>query len=241
MRFKRLGLAVCALLLAIAAWSKQPSQSASTTQPVSDPQAVAVVQAAITALGGATAIAQSQVWEFHGALEGPMESGIRTETIKLQIQNSSITINGITRTAPTFLNPSLFLPVLAGAVLLQESQDPTYELHLDSPSILAGKPVTVVKLVLRDSQLLAQVWVFDTTTNMPIRIFFELPAQMAQTKSFRGLVDLSNYRSISGVQYPFTVVNYTADKLPETLTLQSLTPSIAALSALVGAMKVSAQ
>ena len=60
MRSARFGLTLCIFLLAIPSLGKQASQSASTSQATRDPQAVAVVEAAITALGGATAIGQVQ-------------------------------------------------------------------------------------------------------------------------------------------------------------------------------------
>ena len=49
MRFARFALAICVLFLVVPSWGKQ-TQSGSTTQPTSDPQAVAVVQEAINAL-----------------------------------------------------------------------------------------------------------------------------------------------------------------------------------------------
>jgi hypothetical protein len=218
----RFALLFSILLFSVPAWAQAPQ---ATPQPVNDPQAVAVVQAAITALGGATSISQGQSWDFQGLLEGPFDSGIEIETIKLQLSNATIVGNGVSRPAPKFLSPSLFLPVLAANVLLQESQDSNYEMQPDAPSTLGSKPVNVVKFLLSSTKAVAQIWVFDTSTGLPVRIFFELPAQMAQTKSFRGLVDLSNYSAVSGVQYPFTVVTYIEGMLPETLNLKSVTPS----------------
>ena len=52
MRLVRLGATLYVLLLAFPSWGKQSSQSASTPQPASDPQAVAVFQVAISAMGG---------------------------------------------------------------------------------------------------------------------------------------------------------------------------------------------
>src|SRR6267154_4009019 len=68
MRSARFGLLLCTLLLNISGWAQAPS---STPPQSSDPQAVAVVQAAITALGGATAIGQAQSWTFHAQTQGP--------------------------------------------------------------------------------------------------------------------------------------------------------------------------
>src|ERR1700739_2336034 len=117
------GLLVCILLLSTPFWAKQSSQVSSTPLPASDPQAVAVVQAAITALGGAAAIGQGQFWDFQGLTDGPLDSGTRPETISAQIPNATIVVNGVSKPAPKVISSSLFLPVLAGAILLQESQD----------------------------------------------------------------------------------------------------------------------
>ena len=219
------GLLVCILLLSTPFWAKQSSQVSSTPLPASDPQAVAVVQAAITALGGAAAIGQGQFWDFQGLTDGPLDSGTRPETISAQIPNATIVVNGVSKPAPKVISSSLFLPVLAGAILLQESQDSYFELHLDEPSTMASKPVNVVKFLVTSSHALAQIWVFDAVTGLPARVFFETPAQVGQTKSFRGMVDLSDYRPVSGVLYPFSIVTYVEGKPPEILNLQSLTPS----------------
>jgi hypothetical protein len=184
-----------------------------------------VVQAAITALGGATAVGQVQNWEFQGLTAGPLDTGNETETIDVQVPSESIVINGVSRLAPKFVSSSLFIPVLAGAILLQEAQDPNYELHLDAPSTLASKPVNIVKFLAASSKGIAQIWVFDAATGLPARVFFESPAQIGRTKSFHALVDLSDYRAVSGALYPFSLVIYMEGSLPETLDLQSLTAS----------------
>jgi hypothetical protein len=190
-----------------------------TTSAHGDPQAIAVVQAAITAMGGATAIGQAGTWEVQALLEGPLETGNRTENVSFQAPNSA---------APKHIVPSLFLPALLGAVLLQESQDSSYSMRFDGSSMLASKPVTVVTLLSNSSQAVAQIWVFDTATGLPARVFFESPAQIGLTQSFRALIDVSDYRAISGVLHPFHIVTYLEDRLPQTLNLQSLTASSSA-------------
>ena len=229
MRSARFALAFCILVLAIPSWGKQASQQTSAPQPTSDPQAVSVVQAAITALGGATAIVQAQSWDFQGISDGPLDSGKKTETISVQAPNASIVVNGVSRPARKFVSSSLFLPVLAGTILLQESQDSNYEMRFDGVSTLASKPVSIVTFLANSSHSIAQIWVFDAATGLPARVFFESPAQIGLTKSFRALVDLSDYRAVSGVLYPFSIVTYMDGTLPETLNLQSLTPSASTL------------
>jgi hypothetical protein len=227
MRFARFGLPIFLLLLDASVGARQSasSQQATSAQTASDPLAVAVVQAAITALGGAMAIGQSQAWDFQGVSDGPLDSGNKTETISPQVPNTPIVVNGVSSPAPRFVSSSLFLPVLAGAILLQESQDSYFEMHFDEASTLASKPVKVVKFLVTSSQAIAQIWVFDAATGLPARVYFESPAQIGQTKSFRALVDLSDYRVVSGALYPFSIATFMEGKLPETLTLQSLTTS----------------
>jgi hypothetical protein len=197
----------------------------SAANPVSDPQAVATVNAAITALGGTTSIDQAQTWAFEAQLDGPMESGSKSETISLQIPSATIVVNGVTRRVGRLVRPSLFLPVLVGAILRQESQDPRFVMVFDGPSTIASRSVNVVNFLDSTTRAIAQVWAFDAATTLPTRAVFEMEAQIGLAKSFRGLVDFSNYVSVSGVLHPFTVTTYIEGKEPQTLNLKSVTPS----------------
>lgn len=242
MRFARFGLALCILIVAIPSWGKQPPQSASTTQPASDPQAVAVVQAAITDLGGATAIGQAQSWTFQGQLEGPLDNGDRSETIDLQSASASIVVNGVSR--PPFKQSirSIFLPALLAFVLLQESQDSNYSVQYGGTSTLDSKPVTIVIFSMaRSSYAIAQTWIFDNATGLPTRVGFKLPAILGQSESFPSVVDLSDYRSVSGVLYPFRIVTSLERSLPETLILQSVSPTVTTPSSTTAAPAGGAQ
>src|SRR5579863_4887527 len=95
MRSARFGLLVPVLLFVTPIWAQQTTQT--TTNPASDPQAVAVVQAAITALGGATAIGQVQTWELQALADGPIDNGKISDTISFEIPNDTIVINGVSR------------------------------------------------------------------------------------------------------------------------------------------------
>ena len=200
-----------------------PAFAQTAPQAQGDPQALAVVQAAITAMGGATAIGQAGTWELQAVLEGPLETGNRIEAIGFQAP-STINVNGVATPAPKHITSSLFLPALLAAVLLQESQDSDYSIRFDGSSTLASKPVTIVTFLTTGSHAIAQIWVFDRATGLPARVFFESPAQIGLTQSFRALIDVSDYRAISGVLHPFRIVTYMEDRLPQTLNLQSLAP-----------------
>lgn len=195
------------------------------SQSGSDPQAIAVVQAAITALGGATVIGQSDTWELEARLDGPIDSGVKTETINLHIPNATIAVSGVSKPSPKFVSPSVFLPALAAAVLLQESQDSSFIMRFDSPSTLGSKPVNIIKLISSSTQAIAQVWVFDAASGLPMRVIFDLPAEIGLTRTFGRMIDFSDWRVVSGVLYPFSVVIYVSGRLPETVELESVSAS----------------
>jgi hypothetical protein len=196
-------------------------------QPVSDPQAVAVVQAAITALGGATAIGQAQSWAFQAQMQGPHANGnvdymisTHTDTGKL------VRLDGTTRPAPAI--HSHFVPALAGAILLKESQDPNFSMQYAGLSTGDSKPITVIVFMVGKTQFPAQIWTFDAA-NLPVQIDFRLPAEIGARESFPIVVALSDYRTVSGVLYPFQIVSFLPGKPPEIVTLQSVSTSVTAV------------
>jgi len=200
-----------------------PLLAQTTPQAQSDPQAIAVVQAAITALGGATAISQAQSWTFQAQLAGPIDTGNRSETIDRKSAAGYVVVNGVTKPAPKHMAYSVFVPALLGAVLLDEFQDPKYGMRYGSTSTLGSEPVTSVTFSMTNSSFaIAQTWVFSSKTNLPVRVQFRLPGHIGQTRSFSGVVDLSDYRPISGSWYPFRIVTWLEDNSPEVITLQSL-------------------
>ena len=116
----RLRLVALTLVLSIPAFAQQ-----TTTAATSDPQALAVVQAAITALGGATAIGSLQSWTFQAQAEGRIANGTVSEGLALAIPTDSSLPAGTTAKAPPpWARPrSLFVPALVSAILAKESQD----------------------------------------------------------------------------------------------------------------------
>jgi hypothetical protein len=226
MRFARSALALCVLLLAIPSWGKQASQSASTPQPASDPQAVAVVQAAITALGGATAISQAQSWTFQAEMQGSFGNANVSYAMSTDTDTGTIVLaDGTTRAVPA--GHSHFVPALVAAILLRESQDPEFSLHFGGLSTLDSKPVTVIIFSAGPIQFPSQTWYFDAA-NLPVQVDFRLSAVIGARQSHYGLVSLSDYRSVSGVLYPFRMIAFSRSGPPQIVTLQSLSISATA-------------
>ncbi len=226
MRSARSVLALSMLVLAIPSWGKQASQSGPTPQPTGDPQAVAVVQAAITAFGGAMAIGQAQGWTFQATLEGSIANG--SSNYSMGWDSGPVTQirmkNGTTKKG--LPSQSLLVPAIIGSVLLDESQDPNFTMRYGGTTTIDSKPVsTIVFSVMAMPNFAEQTWWFDSTTSLPVRVEFHLPAEVGSRKSFSGIVDLSDYRSVSGVMHPFRIVMPLGGRPPEIIVLQSVTPT----------------
>src|SRR5438309_6392103 len=108
-----------------------PMLAQSTRPATSDPQAVALVQAAITAMGGATAISQLQSWTFQAEAEGRIANGNKTESLTSSAVNAGTGIPSSNTKTPYWLRPrSLFVPALVGPILLAQSENPAFSLDL---------------------------------------------------------------------------------------------------------------
>jgi hypothetical protein len=217
MRFSR-SLPFAFLLLSSSIWAQQTPAPA--TQ---DPQAV--VQAAIKALGGATAIGQPESWTFQAQMQGPRANGSVSYTMSTHTDTGHFVLpDGTARPAPMI--HSHFVPALVGLILLKESQDPDFSLQYGGQSTLDSKPVTVVVIVFSAGpiQFPSQIWYFDST-NLPVQVDFRLPAEIGARQSPYGIVAFSDYRSVSGVLYPFRMVAFAPGNgnPPQITTLQSVT------------------
>jgi hypothetical protein len=225
MRLARVGLIVPFLLLVVPAWAQQATQA--LPQPVSDPQAVAVVQAAITALGGATAIGQAQSWTFQAQTQGPHSNGNIDYVISTDTDTGKRAgPNGTMRAAPPI--HSHFVPALVGAILLKESQDPTLTIQFGGTSTTDSNPVTTIVFNFTiGPRFPAQIWTFDAA-NLPTMVDFRTPATIGARVSFPFAVLLSDYRQVSGVIYPFQIMAVVPGKPPQVISVQNITPSATA-------------
>ena len=210
----------------------QTSSSTTTTAPqnASDPQAVAVVQAAITAIGGATAITPLQSWTFQAQASGRIANGPVTEVLASSAPQNSTQPSGTTAKAPPpWAQPrSLFVPALMSAILVNQSQDSTFVVKqvATSPSVPNSNVVVFTRIAKGGEPVSAQRWYFDNTTKLPTRIDFLLPARVGLQESFPGTVMLSNWQPVGGVLYPFQIVTLLQrEHAAQTITVQSVTPS----------------
>lgn len=207
-----------------------PVQGQSTTS-TSDPQAVAVVQAAITAIGGAAAIGTLQSWTFKAQATGRIANGPITGVLASTISQTTQPSGKTAKMPPPWARPrSLLVPALVSAILAKQSQDPTVLLTQGAASASAPNASAVIFSTKGKSGAApTQRWYFDNTSGLPNRIDFLLPAKVGPVEAFAGTVLLSNYQSVGGILYPFKIVAFLqSPRAMETITLQSVTPSTAA-------------
>lgn len=209
--------------------------SAQTTAPATtnDPQAVAIVQTAITALGGAPAIGQSNRWAFQGQTEGDFQNGSKSETLDATVtQTQALSPGGSPPPrVPVWVTPrSPFIPALVGSILVRESQSPTFSMELQTSPSIDGISVVVFSVPTTGGRRIpAQFWYFDKTTGLPKRISFTAAARIGQVESLSNAdALLSDYRAVGGVLYPYhieTLLQRTQER--KVITLQGVTPSAA--------------
>jgi hypothetical protein len=221
MRSARYAWLLVFLFLAGSSWGNQAAKQVPAPQPASDPQAVAVVQAAIAALGGATAIGQPQSWTFQAQMRGAHANGSVEYVMSTHTDTGTLVRpDGTTRPAPAV--HSHFVPALVGAILLKESRDTEFSVHYGGLSTLDSKPVSVIVFTVGREGFPAQIWYFDAA-NLPVQVDFRSPAEIGARQSFPLVVVLSDYRPVSGVLYPFRIVSFLPGKPPEIVMVQSVT------------------
>lgn len=216
MRSARIGLLVF-LLLGVSVWAQPAScQQTTSAQSESDPQAVAVVQAAITALGGATAISQAHSWTFQAQTQGPHSNGNIDYTISTDTDTGKRAgPNGTMKAAPPI--HSHFVPALVAAILLKQSQDPALVLQFSGTSTIDSNPVTTIVFnFMIGPRYPAQIWTFDAA-NLPVMVDFKEPATIGARASFPFVVALSDYHQVSGIMYPFQITVLVPGGRPKSL------------------------
>lgn len=205
----------------------QPNLSPhATTDGSIDAESQKIIQLALTAFGGSQALQQVQNWTFNGQMTGPLANG--PITYPLSWESTPVdTVHVHPRKGKRWLAPpmrSLFVPFILGRVLQNQLQDLRFSIHFVRTTQLNSIAVNVVTFSLAaNPQTPPQIWWFDASTHLPIRVDFTLPAEFGSINSFSGPIELSDYRSVGGILYPFKVVTAIPGKPPEVIVLESVT------------------
>jgi len=220
---------VALVLLGVLTTSTVAAQT--PTQSASDPQAVAVLQTAINAIGGLKAIGALQSWTIQGEGRGSIANGLTSEILAITPSQSSSTGSTTAKPSPPWAQPrSIYVPALVSTILNSISQNATF--FVSRPQVSSGiAPVVFSFQTKTGKSVIAQRWYLDPQSSLPTRIDFFLPPRIGPVEGFAGVVYLSDYRSVGGVQYPFQIEFTANNGLDyETVTLQSITPSTSAPS-----------
>lgn len=228
MRSYRIGCVIPLLLLVTPLWAQQSTSA--PAQTTSDIQAVAVVQAAIAALGGATAISQVQNWTFQAQMQGLHGTGNVSYSLSVVVSPPQATssVNGARK--KTKASRSFFISAVLGYVLWSELQSQEFPLKFTGEASLGSESVKVVTFSDPDIPALpAQRWYFDTATNLPARVEFNYPAVVGPKISVSGVIEVSNYQPVAGILYPFKIITISEREQAEVLVLDSVRPSASTL------------
>ena len=239
------------LRVALSAPPPQAPVSVQSALPTRDSRGLSIIQSALTAMGGVTAIGAVQNWQILAQAQGSPQMGGMVKTVRWEQSgaefrmsstfaatgktNATVTghgspatvQNGATAALPSHVVSALFIPALAGPVLLNEVQNTNYSVEDGGTQTLNSKSVVVVRTMLPTKPLTAQTWYFDATTNLPVRVEYRLPTVRTAAFSLPGAADFSNFRPVAGILYPFQIVTWRQGLQVEVITLQSVSVNAA--------------
>jgi hypothetical protein len=233
MRFARLGLFVCVLFLALPTFAQVPllGPPPPIDSPVRDAQAVAAVQNAVNALGGAAVIGQARScvvqgnvtgspgaltpsgsfrWEAAGAeyrFEGSASAG--NNLFVTGHGNPAQSSAGKSQAISPYVARAMFVPALVGPVLLQELQNQSYSIRFSGTDTIGTESVLIITTAAEttypDNVITPQSWYFDASTGLPVRVDFRSPAPRYPASYVNERFDYSDFRVIAGTIFPFQI------------------------------------
>lgn len=223
MTLKWLALLPCVLVVFLSAFAKQ-----SSTAPTKDPQAVAVIQSAISAMGGAAVIGSVQNSVVIGSSVNSAESQNGTQTFiwtyagnQFRNENDAQTGSHILVSnsgTPQDYQDGSWVPSPAAIiranlpyhipalVLLNEINDAAYSIAYIGTTPMNGVDAIHIQ-TLDDSDAIGQVytlqdWYFDPTSGIPLRVEFQIPVDQKPQDSVQAAINFSNFQAVSGILVP---------------------------------------
>ena len=219
--------------------------STATTLAVQDPQAIAVLQHAVSALGGQIAIGLVLDSVTKGTLTRPAgiigAAGDFTwetsgDEFRYEHAGSPVLVSGHGRPALVssgkaanllghviVANFTMHLPAM---VLWKRLQDPSYSMIVLADGEVNGRPVARVRLKSESDaltrELTSQLWFFDKISGLPLRVEYRLADVHNASKQSIGAVEFSGFRAVSGVLVPFGITRYVDGRQMASITLTSV-------------------
>jgi hypothetical protein len=117
-------------------------------------------------------------------------------------------VNNFHKISP-YMTRAMFVPALAGSILRQELEDQNYSIRYDGTGNIGSASVLIVttgaETKYPDNVVTPQVWYFDSATGYPLRVEFRSPDSRRPANFLPVAYDLSDFRMVAGVMYPFQV------------------------------------
>lgn len=225
-------------------------QSRSTTPSVSDPQAVAYLQQSVSALGNAPldSTATGSVTITAGSLTTHgtvtiLTRGTAETSIQFQMPNLTWSViyaneeanrvdSGVSKSVPLELVASsrcIYFPQPYLADLLKnpdvvfkfagnETVDSVSANHIHAQNTFASSPLLRSLAEFNT----ADIWL-DSASGLPLKIAMIRRYAGGSAPKIPISITYSNYQTVSGVRYPFTIKEYVTETLWSTTTIQSVT------------------
>ena len=234
-----------ALFLPVLGHSQKPEQP-----PVQrDPQALAILQNSIAAMGGLAAAAQVTDTVVMGNVQPAASSSVKPGTFTWKTagpdfryekqsatasqvfvsghgQPASIRGGAVTSFKPhiTLANPPLHLPALFLTTVLGNKQ---YSVNFVGKADVNGAPAVKVRISLDTDPLSSLVtpqdWYFDAASAIPLRVEHRLPDNRRPENFVLAADEFADFRVVAGLLVPFKITSYEEGKLVavETVTAVS--------------------
>jgi hypothetical protein len=217
-------------------------------QVTRDPQALALIQKAVDAIGGVAAFAGIQDCTVQGQVQVAPDSpfydggfiwknaGREFRYENPRADGTQILVSGHGKPAlqengsvsPTTLQAGIakIPPHLMPRLLVDALQNPNVQVSPISDGKVAGKPAIQIALSDASTKLAAsltsQVWFFDSTSALPLRVEYRVPSNGDANITVGAAVEFLDFRVVSGIVVPFQLVLYQEDPLDSVLTLKSV-------------------
>lgn len=250
MRIKVLAFAASLLLISSSLAGIPQTQTTTTSVPQRDPQAVALLQKSVSAMGilPSDSTATGDVTTVAGSLtqQGTvtiLTKGSTETSIQFQMPNNPWTVifangqaNKVESSQTTVYpfelaasNQCLYFPLPYLSGILNNTDYSIQYVAQETVGSSAASHIraqntfnSVSNFKSLSEFTAADIWL-DATTALPVRIAMVRRFGGGSAPSYAMAVTYSNYQAVSGVHYPFTIQEYVTGTLWATTTIQSVT------------------
>ncbi len=213
-----------------------------------DPNAIAVLQSAVAAMGGPAAVNAIQDCTASGTIAAALPTGNvsgtfswkwsggqfnmstnlsdHSEVLVTGHGNAADQVNGTVEPLLSYVTDAELLPHLAAVLLEQALTNANYSITFQVQASSAGSSVSKIVIAYAPDPVTAaltqQTWFISTTTNLPVHVEYRLPGRHDPTDLTPAAVDLANYQVVSGVAVPTQITFSVNGQVQSVATISSV-------------------